>query len=80
MSGEEQTKNVPFRAVESVSDAELGYLRAATAKHWDLKSVLDWCMAQQPPIIGADVVAQDEFTHDFLVPLPSGTWLAYDTT
>ena len=80
MSGEEKIKTVPFRAEGPAFDPAHVDLRAAIAQHWDLKAVLDWCMRQNPPIIGADVVAQDEFTHDFLVPLPSGNCLVYDTT
>jgi hypothetical protein len=32
------------------------------------------------PLDGLDVLAQDEFSHDLLVPLPDGRWLAFGLT
>jgi hypothetical protein len=76
----EESKSVPLTSVDPLGERELAEVAAAIAGHWTLKTVLDWCLAQTPPILNADVVTQDEFTHDLIVPLPSGTYLVYDST
>ena len=53
---------------------------AAVRQHPGLDDIFAWGRAQSPPVHPADVVKQDEFTHDVLVPLPSGRWLVYGTT
>jgi hypothetical protein len=76
----EATNAVPLIVHDRIAEDELRHVRAVTAAQWSLKAVLDWCLAQSPPILSAEVVTQDEFTHDLLVPLPSGTYLVYDST
>lgn len=49
------------------------------SEHRTLKHVLDWCLAQKPPILDTDVVTQDEFTHDLIVPLSEEVYLVYDS-
>ena len=39
---------------------------------------MDWFFARQPPLAPADIVQQDEFSFDILVPC-YGLYLAYDT-
>ncbi|MCB9793590.1 MAG: hypothetical protein H6741_12780 [Alphaproteobacteria bacterium] len=55
-------------------------LEAATASHHILERVVRWGYAQQPMIEISDVIVQDEFTHDVIVPLPDGLFLVYDST
>ncbi|MFN7973736.1 MAG: hypothetical protein U0166_15545 [Acidobacteriota bacterium] len=59
-------------------DADLfARLERRLSRHEALEDVLRFCRTQDTDI--ADVVTQDEFTFDVLVPY--GTlWLAYDTT
>jgi hypothetical protein len=45
-----------------------------------LERVLDWAAAQRPPRRVAQIVTQDEFTHDALIPLEPPLWLAFDVT
>jgi hypothetical protein len=45
-----------------------------------LEDVVRWGLRCAPPVLVADVVVQDEYTHDVVVPHPSGVWLVYDTT
>lgn len=49
-------------------------------KHATLQDVLDWCRGQTPPANLADVVVQDEFTHDIVLGLGSDLFAVYDTT
>ena len=48
--------------------------------HRGLDDIFAWGRIQQPPVHPANVIKQDEFTHDVLVPLPSDRWLVYGTT
>jgi hypothetical protein len=60
--------------------AERGELEATVQRHQGLDDIFVWGRSQVPPVHPADVIKQDEFTHDVLVPLPSGRWLVYGTT
>jgi hypothetical protein len=44
-----------------------------------LEDVVRWGFAQAPPLVVADVITQDEFTHDVLLP-HGARWLVFDTT
>jgi uncharacterized coiled-coil protein SlyX len=49
----------------------------------NLKDVINWALANPGafvPQVVADVVVQDEFTHDVIVPWREGLVLVYDTT
>jgi hypothetical protein len=45
-----------------------------------LQEVLRWSFAQTPPAPGADVVVQDEFSHDVVMQWHQGQFLVFDTT
>ncbi|HEY4244522.1 MAG TPA: hypothetical protein VGM88_32130 [Kofleriaceae bacterium] len=45
-----------------------------------LAELIPWGLAQHPPAIIEDVIVQDEYTHDVLLPRGDGTYLVYDTT
>ena len=64
----DKEKTVPVTARPGVDAADIERVRELVARHWSLKDVLDWCMGQRPPVLDADVVVQDEFAHDFIVP------------
>lgn len=53
-------------------------LRVASA-HRTLAEAVAWGLARSPPALVADVVTQDEFTLDVLVPA-GPHWIVYDTT
>ncbi len=53
-------------------------LRVASA-HRTLAEAVAWGLAQSPPCVVADVVTQDEFTLDVLVPAKPH-WIVSDTT
>jgi hypothetical protein len=45
-----------------------------------LEHVFRWAIAQQPPLQPADVVIQDEYTHDVLFRAADGSFLVFDAT
>lgn len=55
-------------------------LEAATARHRTLEDVVRWGLALRPPRLIEDVVKQDEYTHDVVIPYADGVYLVYDTT
>ena len=50
------------------------------SQHRSIKHALDWMLEQTPPLELADMVTQDEYSHDFLIAYPGGRWLVYDST
>lgn len=71
---------VPVRARDGVSGDDLARLAGAVRSHGSLQRVLAWCAAQRPPVRIAEFLAQDEYTHDVVVPLGGGLHAVYDTT
>jgi hypothetical protein len=55
-------------------------LEAAVARQPTLAEVLRWGLAQTPPRVIAEVIIQDEFTHDVVLPWRGDLHLVYDTT
>jgi hypothetical protein len=55
-------------------------LEADLATHRTLEAAVRWGFAQDPVADIADVVVQDEFTHDVILPLHDGLVLVYDST
>jgi len=45
-----------------------------------LQDVVRWSFAATPPRDVAEVVVQDEFTHDVVLPWEDGCYLVFDTT
>ncbi len=61
-------------------DADFRDLQLAVADHATLERVLEWGRTHTPPLRVEEIITQDEFTHDVLVPLDNSQYLAYDVT
>ncbi|MGE0352702.1 MAG: hypothetical protein AB7I33_04710 [Gemmatimonadales bacterium] len=48
--------------------------------HTTLERVLAWGRSSTPPRSIAEIVTQDEYTHDVVVPWDDRLFLVYDTT
>lgn len=58
-------------------------IEAAISEQENLQDVMRWALSDPAgfiPQVVADVVVQDEFTHDVVVPWRNGLVLVYDTT
>ncbi|MCA9320070.1 MAG: hypothetical protein KDB53_05020 [Planctomycetes bacterium] len=64
----------------NLDDRRLESIREAVRDHDFLAVVLKWCAASTPRRAPAAAVAQDEFTHDVIIPFDDGLYLAYDVT
>jgi hypothetical protein len=69
-----------FHDLAGLDAEEREELARVVARHEDLVDIFAWGRAQSPPVHPADLVKQDEFTHDVLVPFSQGRWLVYGTT
>ncbi len=65
--------------VQQLAAAEPDLARELTG-FTSLEHVLAWMQRRGLPATGLDVVAQDEYCHDLLLPLPDGRWLAFAMT
>jgi len=63
-----------------VTESERASLAAETGSHRTLADVVRWGLAQNPPRMVTEIVKQDEFTQDVVVPHSSGRYLVYDTS
>lgn len=69
--------------LSSLSEAELAPIMAEADRHKGLNDVLAWAAGKPKneihPHVVAEVVTQDEYTHDVIVPYKN-IFLVYDTT
>lgn len=54
-------------------------LRQVVQIQHSMERALAWFFSVVPPLAPEDIVAQDEFSYDLLVPYPGGLYLSYDT-
>ena len=45
-----------------------------------LEHVLDWLKRENLPLQSLDMITQDEYCHDLLIPLPDSAWLVFSMT
>lgn len=55
-------------------------LDGLVAEHTSLEKILLWCMGQSPPVRFEDMIQQDEFTSDLVIPFENNLFLVYDVT
>ena len=55
-------------------------LERSVAELRTLDQVIRWGLASDPPRLVSDVVVQDEYTHDVVLPHDDGLFLVFDTT
>ena len=68
----------------NLTPEEIERVGGELSRHRNLNDVMKWALAHPagtfiPPVV-ADVIVQDEFTHDVIVPYRDGLVLVYDTT
>ena len=66
-----------------LSAETLAEIEAAVSRQENLQDVMTWALSDPTeflPQVVANVVVQDEFTHDVIVPRRDGLVLVYDTT
>jgi hypothetical protein len=64
----------------ALGDEERARLESQVKDLRTLGALLDWARALDPPVTSPEVVTQDEYTHDVLVPIGADRFLAFDTS
>ena len=75
-------REIPLHGYAALPPAEADALRALVAGQRTLADVLRWAATQSAPRAITEIVTQDEYTHDVVLPLDPARplYLAYDTT
>ena len=71
---------VSVRAVRPAAPHALARATSELAHLHTLADVLEWASAQSPPRLVADIVTQDEYTHDVVIPFGDAHFLVFDAT
>ena len=71
---------VPVSNFAALPDEQFELLRAELSKQTSMAKALAWFSEQNPKLVPADLVPQDEFSYDLLVPYPGNLYLSYDTS
>ena len=67
----------------NLSAERIAEIQAAINEQQNLKDMMDWALSNPEnftPNVVSEVVIQDEFTHDVIVPWGKDVVLVYDTT
>jgi hypothetical protein len=71
---------VPVSAAGAVDSRLLARAARELAQRHSLADVLQWAREQRPPRQVAEIVTQDEYTHDVVLPFDGGHFLVFDAT
>jgi hypothetical protein len=71
---------VPVFAAGRVSPDVLGIVSGEVGSLATLADVLAWARRRSPPVRVEEIVTQDEYTHDVLLPFDGKHFLAFDAT
>jgi hypothetical protein len=71
---------VPVRAATVVPTSVLERAESELAHRHTLAEMLEWARAQSPPRVVTEIVTQDEYTHDVVLPFDGSHFLAFDAT
>jgi len=71
---------IPLSNRAGLTRARADELARAVGGHATLHHVLEWGFAQKPVRQVEEIVTQDEYTHDILLPLDAPLYLAYEVS
>ena len=68
----------------NLSPEQISQIEGELSNQHNLNDVMKWALSHPPgvftPSVVANVIVQDEFTHDVIIPYRDGLVLVYDTT
>jgi hypothetical protein len=70
---------VPVRAAEPDAAVILTSVEQTFGRHTTLADLLGWAARQVPRVAVSEIVTQDEYTHDVVLPFGEH-YLSFDTT
>ena len=71
---------IPLHDYADLAPAERSALTTAIQDLRTLADVLAWARSQNPPRSVAEIVTQDEYTHDVVLPFDGRHFLVFDAT
>lgn len=71
---------IPVANLAGLSESEFAEVRQVLCQQSSMERALNWFFAMQPALTPEDLIQQDEFSYDLLVPYPGGLYLSYDTS
>lgn len=74
------SETIAVANLAGLSESEFAELRQVLCQQSSMERALNWFFAMQPPLKPEDLIQQDEFSYDLLVPYPGGLYLSYDTS
>ena len=72
-------RTIPARAAEPVEARLVEDVAATFESCFTLADLMRWCERQEPRAQVDEIVTQDEYTHDVILPF-GPAYLAFDTT
>jgi hypothetical protein len=73
-------ERVPVQNRANLTTEQFNAIQIVVQAHRTMERALAWFFAQVPGLVPDDLVAQDEFSYDLLVPYRDGLYLTYDTS
>ena len=73
-------RSIPVHDRAALPPDELRALETALQSLRTLADVLAWARSQLPPRLVAEIVTQDEYTHDVILEAAGRPYLVFDTT
>lgn len=73
-------RTVPVRGVGSISSTVVHHVANEVQTLLTLADVFDWARQSTPPRPVLEIVTQDEYTHDVLLPFEPDHFLVFDAT
>jgi hypothetical protein len=73
-------REIAARSVQPVAPTVLAAVIAEFGSCYTLADLLAWCARQVPRTEISEIVTQDEYTHDVVLPFVEETYLSFDTT
>jgi hypothetical protein len=73
-------ESVPVQNRANLTIERFNSIQLVVQAQRTMERALAWFFAQVPPLVPEDLVAQDEFSYDLLVPYRDGLYLSYDTS
>jgi len=70
---------IPVRTAEAVDAPLIAQVEHTFRECYTLAELLAWARRQSPRVHVAEIVTQDEYTHDIILPY-STIYLSFDTT
>lgn len=73
-------RQIPILLAEPIAPSIQQSVAAALGQLETLGAVLAWARAQEPPVAVLEIVTQDEYTHDVVLPFGGAHFVVLDAT